>query len=126
MKSDHPEFTRAVRIDDIPHGACKPVEVNGRDLLIARLPDGFHAVENRCSHAASPLDPSRILKGGQILCPLHGARFDLRTGAAKTAPAFRPITVYPVRIADGWVEVAAPPKTVAAAPPPRPFGYSLP
>ena len=116
-------FTPATRTEEIPPGSCKPVDINGRSVLIAHLPDGFHAVENRCSHAASPLDCSRILKGGQIQCPLHGARFDLKTGAAKTAPAFRPIAVYRVRVVDGRVEVAVPPRIVISNPP-RPFGYS--
>jgi 3-phenylpropionate/trans-cinnamate dioxygenase ferredoxin subunit len=119
------EFAPAARVEDIPPGTCKCLEVNGRSILLAHLPDGFHAVEDRCSHAASPLDGSRILKGGQVLCPLHGARFDLRTGAAKTAPAFRPIAVYKVRVVDGRVEVAAPPKPVPLAAP-RPFGFSTP
>ena len=116
-------FTAATRAEDIPPGSCKPFDINGRSVVIAHLPDGFHAVENRCSHAASPLDSSRVLKGGQILCPLHGARFDLKTGAAKTAPAFRPIAVYPVRVVDGQVEVAVPPR-MAPVVAPRPFGFS--
>jgi len=125
MNPDHIPFTPAARAEDIPPGTCKPVDVNGRSVLIAHLPDGFRAVENRCSHAASPLDASRILRGGQVLCPLHGARFDLKTGAAKTAPAFRPIAVYQIRVIDGWVQVAVPPKIMVVAAP-RPFGYGAP
>ena len=119
------DYILAVRAEDIPLGTCKSIELNGRNVVIAHLEDGFHAVENRCSHAASPLDCSRVLKGGQILCPLHGARFDLRSGAAKTAPAFRPIPTYRVRIIDGRVEVAVPPKPMPFTAP-RPFGFSTP
>ena len=118
-------FMPAAPIEDIPVGTAKCLDVNGRNVLIAHLPDGFHAVENRCSHAASPLDCGRILRGGQVLCPLHGARFDLKTGAAKTAPAFRPLPVYAVRVSNGTIEVAVP---VKAAPVTsrRPFGIELP
>jgi 3-phenylpropionate/trans-cinnamate dioxygenase ferredoxin subunit len=117
-------FTPAARTGEIPPGTCKAFDINGRSVVIAHLPDGFHAVENRCSHAASPLDCGRgVLKGGQILCPHHGARFDLKTGAAKTAPAFRPIAVYRVRVVGDQIEVAVPPRIVQAASP-RPFGYS--
>jgi 3-phenylpropionate/trans-cinnamate dioxygenase ferredoxin subunit len=118
-------FSPVAPAADIPVGSAKCLDINGRSVLVAHLPDGFHAVENRCSHAASPLDCRRILKGGQVLCPLHGARFDLRTGAAKTAPAFRPIPVYAVRVSDGTVEVAVPAKP-APATVPRPFGAELP
>ena len=118
------DYIVVASIDDIPLGRCKAVDVRGRSVVVAHLEDGFHAVENRCSHAASGLDTSRVLKGGQILCPLHGARFDLRTGAAKTAPAFRPIATYPCRVADGALEVAAPPKPVITTPP-RPFGAQI-
>ncbi len=117
------EFTLVAKAEEIPPGTCRCFDVQGRKVLIAHLDDGFRAVENRCSHAASPLDPSRILKGGQILCPLHGARFDLRTGAAKAAPAFRPIATYQVRIVDGNLEVAVPPKPAPLFAPARPFGY---
>src|SRR5437588_207840 len=89
------QFTVIGRVEDIPRGTAKCLDVLGRGLLVAHLDDGFHAIENRCSHAASQLDGTRILKGGQVMCPLHGARFDIRTGAAKTAPAFRGIPTYP-------------------------------
>jgi 3-phenylpropionate/trans-cinnamate dioxygenase ferredoxin subunit len=93
---------------EIPPGACKPFSVGGLRILIANLSDGLHAVENRCSHANSPLDARRIYRGGQVACPIHGARFDLRTGAAKSPPAFSPLVTFPVRVRNGRIEVALP------------------
>ncbi len=90
---------------DIAPGSCKSFAITGLKLIIAHLADGFYAVEDRCSHAGSPLDTSRIYKGSQIVCPLHGARFDMRTGAAKTVPAFRALKVFPVRVSGGIIEV---------------------
>jgi 3-phenylpropionate/trans-cinnamate dioxygenase ferredoxin subunit len=90
---------------DIPAGACRSFQIGGSPVIVAHLADGFHAVLDRCSHADSPLDPSRIYKGGQIACPVHGARFDLRTGAARSAPAFRGLAVFPVRVAAGRIEI---------------------
>jgi 3-phenylpropionate/trans-cinnamate dioxygenase ferredoxin subunit len=103
MSSD---FIAVANVEDVPPGACKPFSVGGRRVVIAHLSDGFHAVENRCSHANSVLNTSRIYHGRQIACPVHGARFDLRTGEAKSPPAFTPLLVYPVRVVDGRVEVA--------------------
>ena len=93
---------------DIPEGTCKPFTVNSTRVVVAHLADGFHAVENRCSHANSPLLTGKIYSGRQIACPIHGARFDLKTGAAKSPPAFTSLMVFPVRVVDGRIEVGVP------------------
>ena len=57
--------------------------------------DGYDAVENRCSHANSPLITAKIYRGDQVACPIHGARFDLKTGAViRTFP--RGVAALPV------------------------------
>jgi 3-phenylpropionate/trans-cinnamate dioxygenase ferredoxin subunit len=99
------KYVRVATSDDIPAGACKTLSVDGTRIVIARLKDGLYAVENRCSHANSPLITSKIHHGCQLACPVHGARFDLRTGAAKSPPAFTSLETFPVREADGQVEV---------------------
>ena len=102
------DFIAVASAADIPVGACKPFSLDGRRIVVAHLSDGFHAVENRCSHANSVLNTSRIYHGRQIACPVHGARFDLKTGAAKSPPAFTALAVYPVRVVEGRIEVAFP------------------
>jgi 3-phenylpropionate/trans-cinnamate dioxygenase ferredoxin subunit len=102
------EFTAAAALDDIPQGTCKALTLNGIRVVVAHLADGFHAVENRCSHANSQLLTNKIYSGRQIACPIHGARFDLKTGAAKSPPAFTSLMVFPVRIMDGRIEVGLP------------------
>jgi 3-phenylpropionate/trans-cinnamate dioxygenase ferredoxin component len=102
------QFVPAASLEDIPQGTCKALTLNGIRVVVAHLADGFHAVENRCSHANSPLLTNKIYSGRQIACPIHGARFDLKTGAAKSPPAFTSLMVFPVRVADGQVEVAMP------------------
>jgi 3-phenylpropionate/trans-cinnamate dioxygenase ferredoxin subunit len=98
-------YVRVAASGDIPAGTCKTVSVEGARIVIARLKDGLYAVENRCSHANSPLVTSKIHHGSQLGCPVHGARFDLRTGAAKSPPAFTSLETFPVRETDGQVEV---------------------
>jgi len=56
-----------------------PVEVNGASVLVARVDDGFCAVENRCAHLPVPLEDGRI-EDGTIVCPFHNSRYDLCTG----------------------------------------------
>jgi nitrite reductase/ring-hydroxylating ferredoxin subunit len=93
----------------LPPGTCKSLALGGKAVVLAHLSDGFHAMENRCSHADSALSTDRIYHGRQIGCPRHGARFDLKTGAAKSPPAFRPIAVFATRVVDGKVEIGLPP-----------------
>lgn len=98
-------YLRVAASDEIPVGTCKTVSIDGTRIAIARLKDGLYAVENHCSHANSALITSKIHHGCQLACPVHGARFDLRTGAAKSPPAFTSLETFPVREADGQIEV---------------------
>src|ERR1700759_5744380 len=91
-------------LGDIPKGTCKAVSVGGGRVVVAHLSDGLHALENRCSHANSPLITSKVYHGRQIACPIHGARFDLKTGEAKSPPAFTSLMKFPVRVMNGRVE----------------------
>ena len=106
------EFIDVAALDDIPKGACKAMSIGGIRIVVAHLADGFHAVENRCSHANSPLITSKIYHGRQIACPIHGARFDLKTGEAKSPPAFTSLMKFPVRVVDNRIEVAVPPTQI--------------
>jgi 3-phenylpropionate/trans-cinnamate dioxygenase ferredoxin subunit len=98
-------FVRIAASGEIPPGTCKTATVGGTRIVVARLKDGLYAVENRCSHANAALITSKIHHGSQLGCPVHGARFDLRTGAAKSPPAFTSLETFPVREVDGYVEV---------------------
>ncbi|MBB6253300.1 Rieske (2Fe-2S) protein [Nitrospirillum iridis] len=99
-------FVRALPADEVPHGAKKAVEINGKSILICNWNGQLHAVSNICSHADEKLECGR-LGNGWIACPVHGARFDLATGKAKNPPAKQPIQVYAARIVDAWIEVDA-------------------
>ena len=74
-------FVAAAKVDDVPAGAKKLVEVNGTEVLLCNTKDRVFAVRNLCSHAYETLADGRM-KSGWIACPVHGARFDLATGAA--------------------------------------------
>jgi 3-phenylpropionate/trans-cinnamate dioxygenase ferredoxin subunit len=102
------DFTPVTSVDDLPVGTCKAFVVHGMRVMVAHLADGYHALENRCSHANSPLITSKIYRGDQVACPVHGARFDLKTGAAKSPPAFTSLEKFSVRVASGRIEVSVP------------------
>lgn len=88
---------------DLALGASRCFSEAG--VIVARGQDGqYYAVERRCSHAALDLDGGRV-RGASLVCPHHGARFDLKTGAVLGPPAYAPIKAYPTRVRDGMVEV---------------------
>ena len=92
-------------VDALPQGKARCFEVGDHQILLCHTKEGFFAVHNICSHAYARLDEGR-LRGTRIICPLHGASFDVRDGSAKGAPAFEGIRSYPVRVVNGQVEVA--------------------
>ena len=97
-------FTAVTKAGDIEEKSFSTFEVNGTDIVICRLRDEYFAIENRCSHAQSAFNAGRV-RGYQIICPLHGATFDIRDGSATSLPAKQPIRSFTLRIVDGMIEV---------------------
>jgi 3-phenylpropionate/trans-cinnamate dioxygenase ferredoxin subunit len=98
------EYVTAASVDQLELGTPFCATVNGKPLLICRLPEGIFAMDNTCSHAGGSLCKGD-LEGTVIECPRHGAKFDVRTGAVVAAPAKVPQQVYKVRIDGDKVQV---------------------
>ncbi|MDE2410355.1 MAG: nitrite reductase (NAD(P)H) small subunit [Sphingomonadales bacterium] len=82
------------------------VRIGGWHVLVARTESGFHAVNDRCTHQAAALSGGRIRRGA-VMCPLHGARFEIATGRC-FGSGYRDLRVFPVRVQSGMVEVCVP------------------
>jgi len=67
-----------------------------RPILLLHTGEEVFALEDVCTHDDGPLHEGEV-EDGRIVCPRHGARFDLRTGRG-TLPAPRPIRVFPARL----------------------------
>ena len=91
--------------NELPPNSKKAVELDGRSILLCNSDGDIYAVDNICSHAEQPLECGRI-RAGWIMCPAHGARFDLASGEPISGPAQEPIATFPVRITDGMIEIA--------------------
>ena len=91
---------------DFPADAKFAAKVAGWHVFIARTDAGYHAFNDRCTHQAARLSPGRIRRG-EIMCPLHGARFDLVTGKC-SGNTYRGLRTFPLRIENGVIEVAIP------------------
>ena len=98
------DWVDVARVEDLPPGGRKAVDVEDVIIIVFNLDGQYYAIEDVCTHDYSSLDEGK-LDGGQIICPRHGARFDIKTGEALTAPAYEPIPTFPVRIEDGVVQV---------------------
>ncbi|MFP6837542.1 MAG: Rieske 2Fe-2S domain-containing protein [Pseudomonadales bacterium] len=88
---------------DLGEGEKRSFDAADINVLVCRVRGTLHAVEDRCSHADNALCPGR-LSGYMITCPVHSARFDVRTGTHEGPPAFTGIRSFAIEEgADGAV-----------------------
>ena len=85
------------RMSAIAPGQMTRVEVDGVPVLLCNVDGDIFAVEDVCTHDGGALDGGE-LDGCRIMCPRHGAFFDVTTGKALTLPAVSPLPTYPVTI----------------------------
>lgn len=92
--------------DAIAPGDFAQVEVNDALVAVFNVGGRFYAIDDICTHDGGGLAGGAV-DGDVVICPRHGARFCLRTGAALTPPAYEPVRTYETRVVDGVVEVRA-------------------
>ena len=111
-----PEFVRVMPVKDLPPGRMRSCEIAGRHIVLCAVREGtgYFALDNICTHALARMSEGR-LKGTRILCPMHGAAFDVRDGTVCAGPATQPLITHRVRIVAGMIEVALNPSA-----PPQP------
>ncbi len=100
------EWMDVAAVSDFPSGSFRMVTAGDMSILVVNLNGRFYAVENICTHEYAQLSEGK-LQGDHVICPLHGAHFSVVTGEALTAPAYENLRTFPVRVANGWVEVDA-------------------
>ncbi len=93
------------RIVAAPDSEWTRLTVAGIDLLVVRVGDDWHAVEDRCSHANCAFSTDGELDGTTLICNCHGSEFDVVTGAPLVMPAVDPIRTFGVRRRAGSLEV---------------------
>lgn len=105
------EFHKIATTDEVSPGEAKQYIVEERPVALCNVDGAFHAFEDICTHQFTHLTEG-VLEGNHIQCPLHGARFDVRSGEAKSLPAVKPVPKHDVKVEDGNVYVALNPKQV--------------
>jgi 3-phenylpropionate/trans-cinnamate dioxygenase ferredoxin subunit len=98
------EFHAVARVSDLPDPGRMVAELDERLIVLLHVGGEFFALDDLCTHDDGPLSDG-ALDDHTIACPRHGAKFDIRTGAALTMPATRPTVSHEVRVVDGQVLV---------------------
>ncbi len=97
-------WVTVARVGELAPGEWRVVDVDGAQAVVFNLEGQYYAIEDVCTHDSGQLTGGTV-KGDQIICPRHGARFCIRTGEALTAPAYEPTATFPVRIENDEIQV---------------------
>jgi len=101
------KFFRVSTVSEFPLGERLFLEINGLPIVLFSMGDTFLATGDVCTHDGAEIGEGD-LDGEEIICPRHGARFNIRTGEAVSFPAVTGIPIYPVRLREGYIEIGIP------------------
>jgi naphthalene 1,2-dioxygenase system ferredoxin subunit len=104
MSSEETGWVRAASRGELIEGEPLGVEVAGHSIALYDIEGQLFATDNICTHAYARLSDG-WLDGELIECPLHAARFDVRTGKVLDPPATEDLKTYSVRIVDDEIQV---------------------
>ena len=105
------EWIDVAPVVEFKPGDVRVVDVDDVVVAVFNVDGEYFAIENQCTHDGSPLimdglDPADQINHDRIACPHHGAEFCIRSGAVLSPPAYEDVAAYPVRVADGMVQVS--------------------
>jgi 3-phenylpropionate/trans-cinnamate dioxygenase ferredoxin subunit len=93
------EFVPVAKTSEVPDPGSTLVEVDDRLVVLIHAAGHWYALDDVCTHDGGPLSDGPVDPAeGTIACPRHGAKFDVRTGAAVTMPATKPTVAHEVRV----------------------------
>ncbi|HOP08053.1 MAG TPA: Rieske 2Fe-2S domain-containing protein [candidate division Zixibacteria bacterium] len=98
------KFVKVAKIGDIPEGSMKGFEVGYDRILVCHTAKGWFALTDECSHDSAPISGGE-LRGQEVVCPRHGARFNIETGEVAAPPAVVGIDPMEIKIENDEVFV---------------------
>ena len=98
------EFVAVSREDEFGEGEMRAFEVRGTRIAVARVDGAFYAFGDTCTHMACSL-AGGDLEETTVICPCHGAEFDVTSGAVLQGPARGPVETYRTRTGGGRLEI---------------------
>jgi len=100
-----PAYIKAADIQAIDPGQMLKIKVGGKNILLANIDGNIYAIDDQCSHEDASLY-NGALKGNCVECPLHGSRFNFKTGKPLELPATEAIKTYTVKIENNEILIA--------------------
>jgi 3-phenylpropionate/trans-cinnamate dioxygenase ferredoxin component len=91
------DFVDVGRLSELPPSGTQTIELDDRFLVLVRLGTEVFCLDDVCTHDGGPLGEGE-LEDACLVCPRHGAKFDVRTGKAVTMPATEPTATHQVKI----------------------------
>ena len=107
------DFVAVMPVFDVPLGSMQARVIADREIVVCHTKEGLFALDNICTHAHARMCEGR-LRATRLVCPLHGASFDVRDGRVLGPPATVPLSSFRVRVVDGTIEVSLSSSTAPA------------
>lgn len=107
LPAEQCDFLEVASLEDLPNGERLFLDVDGQSIVLFNIAGQIYAISDVCTHDYGPLGDGD-LEQYEIICPRHGARFDVRSGKVTALPAVEDIAAYPVRIVDAHIEIGLP------------------
>ena len=101
------EFVEIAPASELPSGERMFVDVGDAPIVIFNIAGQLFAIGDVCTHDDGPLGDGDI-ESFNVVCPRHGAEFDVRTGKAVAMPAVVDIPAYPIQVRDGVIFIGVP------------------
>jgi Fe-S cluster biogenesis protein NfuA/nitrite reductase/ring-hydroxylating ferredoxin subunit len=101
-----PVFVDAGQASDLGPGEVRATEVDGIEVILASFEDEIYALRDGCPVDGNSLGGARLTGEGVLVCPWHNCAFDVRTGSRVDGEQAEGLTVVPVAMRDGTVQVA--------------------
>lgn len=107
LNAENIEYVPVAEEGEVGNGERIFVDIDEYSIVLFNIAGQYFAIGDVCSHDDGPVGEGE-LAGHEIICPRHGARFDVRTGAVQSLPAIVDIPAFPVRVEKGQIEIGIP------------------
>ena len=97
-------FVKVATTGELAPGQAKRVEAGGKRIALFNRDGAYHAIEDTCPHRGGPLSEGQV-EGNVVICPWHGAKFDITTGEVLGPPARAGVASFRTRVSGSDVEV---------------------
>jgi nitrite reductase/ring-hydroxylating ferredoxin subunit len=98
------EYVTVARTGDLEPGEMLRVLVDSYAICVYNVAGEYYATQDTCTHADASLSEGELFDD-QVMCPLHGSEFNVKTGEALSFPATFPLATFPVKVEGDEVQV---------------------